>query len=70
MLPNLSKMSYTILKRHICVQVVIIEIIVEHGNRGGDIMAIEIKEYEGFKPKKATKANKSTNKPTNKPKKK
>lgn len=36
-------------------------------------MAIEIKEYEGFKPKKTTqanKANKSTNKPTNKPKKK
>ena len=66
-------MSYTILKRHICVQVVIIEIIVEHGNRGGDIMAIEIKEYEGFKPKKttqATKTSKTTNKSTNKPKKK
>lgn len=40
-------------------------------------MAIEIKEYEGFKPKKTTQAtktskttNKSTNKSTNKPKKK
>ena len=52
-------MSYTILKRHICVQAEIIEIIVEHGNNGGGVtMAIEIKEYDGFKPKKSRQTSK------------